>query len=529
MPRLSRAASLLAAAALAPLALAASPALADEASDVAALKAQVAALTALVRQQHETDQQQISSLSSEVTDLKAELAAKPVVTAREGAAPPAAGPAQAFANAEPSRAEPRVVQNSAHKVALQSADGVYQIGFTGVVQLDAGGADFRPGSSVVGPQGLSNGFNARRARIGVTGAAGDFNFGFVYDAGNSQDTTARGIQTAQIIYSGIKGAALEAGYSATYFTLDQATSANDLLFMERSSASNIAIALNAGDNRANIGARLFGDRYWLGGYVTGPSASSDSHTLTQERIGAFGRAAFQVLKGPDYGLHLGLAYDALLQPPNAGNGTPQTLSLSDQPELRLDPTALLNTGTIGTAANPVKGASVWDFETAATWKNLFWQGEYYAYEVDRSGLAHNRFSGEYGQVAWSLTGETHAYNPQAGSYFRLSPKQPFSLQRGTWGAWELAARLDYVNLNSHFLPGVALAAQPDAIDGGAQRGLSLGVNWYPNDIIRVLIDYNHIAYDRLNPTAVKGPPSAPLGAPVGAVFDALSLRIQAAY
>ena len=139
---------------------------------------------------------------------------------------------------------------------------------------------------MVGPQELSNGVNARRARIGFAGTAnGDWGYAFVYDAGNSSDATPKGIQTAQIIYSGLHGAAFEVGYSNTYFTLDQSTLAGDTLFLERASPSNIATNFNAGDSRANAGARLFGDRYWFGAYVTGP-ASGDSHTLTGERFGA---------------------------------------------------------------------------------------------------------------------------------------------------------------------------------------------------------------------------------------------------
>jgi phosphate-selective porin OprO and OprP len=430
------------------------------------------------------------------------------------------------AQGDSSVGEPRVAQNSTHRLLLESPEG-YSIGLTGDVQFDVGDYfNFHAANAAVGPQELSNGVNARRARIGVVGTApGGWGFALVYDAGNSQDTTPKGIETAQIVYGGLKGAAFEIGYSNTFFTLDQATSGNDLLFLERSSASDIATNFNTGDYRANAGVRFFGDRYWAGAYLTGP-ASGDSHTLTAERLGAFERVAVQALSGEDYNLHLGFGLDQLLQAPNSGNGAPNTLSLSDQPELRIDPTTLLNTGTVGTAVHPVTGGHVYDLETAAVWKSLFWQGEYYWYDVERSGLADNHFDGWYGQVAWTLTGESHTYNPQAGSYFRIYPSHPFSLSKGDWGAWEVAARLDYVNLNSNFTPGTALSANPDAIDGGSQRGVSVGLNWYPNDLIRFMLDYNHIDYDKENGTKVAG---APLGVPVGDRFDAISLRSQVAF
>jgi len=542
MPSTPTARRLLALAATSALSgLACGPAFAQDAAPPADLQAQVRQLTALVQSLAEKDQAQIQALQAQVKTLQAQVDAQ---TAQAQTAQTAAGqtatprvaqnatvpftiPGSPRSGEEAGFATPRVEQNETHHFVLKSDDGQYSIGFAGVVQFDSGEyLGYHPASKVVGPQELSDGINARRARIGISGtAAGGWSYAFVYDGGNSQDTAPKGIETAQIVYGGIKGVALEVGYSNTYFTLDQATSSSDTIFLERATPSNIATNFNTGDSRSNAGVRFFGDRYWIGGYLTGP-ASGDSHTTTGERFGAFERAAFQVLKGPDYSLHLGVGVDQLLRSPNAGNGTPDTLSLSDQPELRIDPTTFANTGTLGTVKNPVTGGSVIDVETAATWKGFIWQGEYYHYDVDRQGLRSNTFDGYYGQVAYTLTGETHRYNPQSASYFRIYPNHPFSWRDGTWGAWEVAGRVSYVDLNSYFTAGQSLTSQPDAIDGGKQRGYTLGLNWYPNDLIRFELDYNRIDYDKANGTAVTG---APLGVPVGAHFNALSLRSQVVF
>jgi phosphate-selective porin OprO/OprP len=503
------------------------------------LQAEVEELKALIKAQAERDQRQIDALSAQVKSLQAEVQQQTAVatappssnqglprTAQNGATQSNVPAASAAASGESRTGEPRVATNQTHRLRLETSDGQYSIGLAGLIQFDAGAYNFHADNAAVGPPAFTNGVNARRARIGVVGTApGGWGYALVYDTGNSQDTTPKGIQTAQVVYGGIDGAAIEIGYSNTFFTLDQSTSSADLLFLERSSASNIATNFNTGDSRSNAGFRLFGDRYWAGAYLTGP-ASGDSHTLTAERFGAFERVAVQALRGKDYSLHLGFGVSQLIQAPNSGNGTPNTLSLSDQPELRIDPTTLLNTGTIGNAAHPVSGGRVYDLETAATYKGLFWQGEYYHYQVSRLGLPNNDFDGGYGQIGWVLTGETHTYNNQAGSYYRVYPTHPFSLQKGTWGAVEIAARYDYVGLNSDFTSGVALASQPDAVEGGIQRGVTAGLNWYPNDLVRFMLDYNHIDYDKANGTKVTG---ANLGVPVGASFDAVSLRAQVAY
>ncbi|HEX2817392.1 MAG TPA: porin [Phenylobacterium sp.] len=65
-----------------------------------------------------------------------------------------------------------------------------------------------------------------------------------------------------------------------------------------------------------------------------------------------------------------------------------------------------------------------------------------------------------------------------------------------------------------------------AVDGGRQRGYTLGLNWHPNDLVRLLLAYNHVDYEKANGVVVKG---LALGAPVGAKLDAISLRVQVSY
>ena len=141
--------------------------------------------------------------------------------------------------------------------------------------------------------------------------------------------------------------------------------------------------------------------------------------------------------------------------------------------------------------------------------------------MQRRGLDDASFDGGYGQVAWALTGESHRYNPQAGSYLRLFPNHPFSVKDGGIGAIELAARVSYIDLVDNYDPLVALSSQSAAVNGGRQTGYSLAVNWYPNDLLRFMLDYNHVDFNKRNGLAATG---APLDAQVGTRFDALSLR-----
>src|SRR5262249_2488145 len=94
------------------------------------------------------------------------------------------------------------------------------------------------------------------------------------------------------------------------------------------------------------------------------------------------------------------------------------------------------------------------------------------------------FSGGYVQVAYTLTGENRAYDRRIGTLAReyLGKRGPFTnawLVRGRngrlnggLGAWEIAARYSYVNLND----GVGA----NRIQGGVLNGYTLALNWYLN-------------------------------------------------
>src|SRR3569832_1498316 len=244
--------------------------------------------------------------------------------------------------------------------------------------------------------------------------------------------------------------AIEGGIMDLPWTLDESTSSNDIPFMERASVGVIAQNIAAGDFRSAFGSRWWNDQFWVGGYVTGPttgaihSASSVTPPGTSEQYGAVARVAGQGVSGPGYSVHLGADAEWLIQPPRNLVTQAQTLTLSDRPELRIDPTSLISTGAI---AN-VSGAQVYGVEAAATYGSFIAQGEYYWFNVDRTantglppfGAPSLRFDGGYAQVGYVLTGESRAYNAANAAYGGVKPANPFSLAGGGWGAWEIAGR-----------------------------------------------------------------------------------------
>ena len=86
--------------------------------------------------------------------------------------------------------------------------------------------------------------------------------------------------------------------------------------------------------------------------------------------------------------------------------------------MRIDPTSLISTGALA----GVSGAQVYSVEAAGTYGPLFFQGEYFWYNVDREQpavpLPSVKFDGGYAEAAYVLTGETHKYNAGLGVLWR---------------------------------------------------------------------------------------------------------------
>ena len=220
-------------------------------------------------------------------------------------------------------------------------------------------------------------------------------------------------------------------------------------------------------------------------------------------MGAVARAAGQIISGNDYSLHLGADAQWLIRAPRNEITGAQTLTLSDRPELRIDPTTLISTGALA----GVSGAQVYSVEAAGTYGPLFVQGEYFWYNVDRTTtpapLSSVKFDGGYVQAAYALTGESRKYNPASASYGGIVPSHPFSLTENGWGAFEIGGRVSMMNLNNQL--GTA-----NGVAGGKQLVYTVALNWYVNRNVRFMLDYLHgDVTKQISPTssAMPAPPS----------------------
>jgi phosphate-selective porin OprO/OprP len=425
---------------------------------------------------------------------------------------------QSFVNANaaysPKKAAPFpdvTVKMAGNRPMICTADGFNCVGITGRLHLDVGAYDYRPNTAFTNPQRLNDGVNARRARLGVVGTfARDFEFGLILDGGGTTDGTAS-LNQAFLIYRGFKSfhnLAIEGGYIDVPYTLDEATSSNNIMFLERAAPNVVATSINAGDSRSALGLRMNEAWWWAGAYVTGPTTGTGVNHSQRQPLGATGRLVFVPINSKEGSLLIGGDVSYLAQ--TAGAPNVYNLTLSDRIEVRIDPAsnALLSTG----ALTNVDSALVLSAEAAAQVGSFYAQGEYYDYTVQRKfGQGESHFNGGYAQASFMLTGEARKYSAAAGAYGGINPKNPVDFLTGGWGAWEIAGRYSYVNLND--------TDAPPAIRGGRLQNTTVGLNWYATQNVRFMFNWIHgKVYKR-----------DALSRDVGASYDVYAARMQFAF
>lgn len=444
-------------------------------------------------------------LQEQIADLKAQMAAGQGEIREEIHAQPAVS----LTNGRPTITTP----DSEFKFAVRT-----------ILQFDAANYDVRPLRT---DNDLGSGTNFRRARLGFDATAfKDWNFALWGDFGGS-GVESPVLNQAWIEYVGLKPFGLSeplrirAGAWSTPTGLEDATNTADLMFLERPAIVELVRNLAGGDGRTGGGVFARGERWYAGAVVTGKVVGAPSVPEFGQQSGYILRAAYNPFHGPDYDVHVGATYQGIFQPADtaAGPTVAEAVRLQERPESRVTLTRLVDTGAI-----PSNGLWVVGVEAGASWKNLYAQAEWFDINVSRTAVGATpspfgpSFGGWYVQGAWTLTGEHRVWSSANGGFVGIRPLKPFSLRDWTWGAFEVAARYSVLDLNDQ-AGSAGAAPPPGGIRGGDQKISTLGLNWYPNSVVRFLLDYQWVNVRRLNAT----------GGRLNTDVDVISLRSQFAF
>ncbi len=418
-------------------------------------------------------------------------------------------------------------------IEFKSRDGNFKMAINGRMQVDSqmnvnqdlpnsgGGAANNPlGSGYAAgaagmPATLNDGAGLRRARLGVEGTFfKNTDYKFEYDFTRGNGLNAGGITDAYIRQNFSKPFSIKFGAFKEPFSMEEATSNRYTTFIERNMSTNTFVD-NLNTYKVGIGAN-YAEELWqagvslqtegVGGYnnAYGSNNKFDSATTGSainsnggvNRNGGGGDTGWEVnarvtgmpwMESKTKFLHIGSSgsyininnnYKADGTFSNGGvvfaNGLGSNIDRSG-----VLSTANLTSGTKGTAAyRQAEYLTRYGAESALVYGPFSAQGEYIQTDISGKGYKNESLSGYYGYMTYFLTGESRNYKSSTGAWDRITPAHKFDM-KGGWGAWELASGYDSINLNDGL------------IKGGRVSTAKLGVNWYPNQHVRVMTNYIH--------------------------------------
>jgi len=352
---------------------------------------------------------------------------------------------------------------------LERTDGSAELKFGGRIQAD--GAIISESNGLdedldaLGGNGHGNGVEFRRARL--------FFEGTVYEQlfFKAQYDFAGGESAFKDVFVGVSGLGpvgkVQVGQFKEPFFLDEQTSSNYITFMERGLNAVFFPDRNVGVMAMNTAAEK---RFlWQLGVFRdtddfGDAFSNFNRTDWDTALRLTGLPLWSE-DGSRF-LHLGAGYVHRFRGENERYRQRPEAHLADR---------FVDTGTLA-----ARGADLFDAELAWVHGPLSVQSEYTYALLDRNeGGSNVGFWGAYGQVSYFLTGEHKVYEPDYGRFGRIKPKANFNPAKGGWGAWEIAARFSYLDLDDR------------DVRGGQLWDASAGVNWHLFPNARIMLNYIH--------------------------------------
>jgi len=93
-------------------------------------------------------------------------------------------------------------------------------------------------------------------------------------------------------------------------------------------------------------------------------------------------------------------------------------------------------------------------------------------------------------IAWQVLG-SFVLTGERASFKSVTPRKPFDLKKGDWGAFEVVARVGQLDVDNNTFP---TFANPAASASMATEW-GVGLNWYLNNNVRLYLDYEQTAFD----------------------------------
>ena len=386
---------------------------ADNNSEIAELKAQLVALTAKVAELEERNDAQSGVNIDTAAQLDKLTTGSTVVDTKGG-------------------------------IKVTSADKKFEATIGGRIHFDTYAFD-RDIASTTGTTEF------RRARLTLAGKA--YGWDYKVEQDFAAGTNLDGLRDAYIA-TGLWGGKATIGHFKPYRSMEELTSSNEILMMERPFAS--ATGLFSGRQfQQGVGYQRSGENYTAGFTAFNLRGASGARN---EGVGASGRVTYAPINNDNNTLHFG----GWASVENQNKGSADLVATANYAGRR-GPAQTIATVT-GASGDDI---TVYGLEAAGSFGPLFFQGEY-ANATFGAPLGKDQdVTTWYLQGSWLLNGGHKAYKSATGVF--ASPKVVDK------GLWELTARYDYIE-------------NKDVADREVSSWI-VGMNYYVNPSLRFMFNY----------------------------------------
>ncbi|MFT4179340.1 MAG: porin [Thermomonas sp.] len=337
---------------------------------------------------------------------------------------------------------------------VTSADKKFEASLGGRIQFDA----YSFNSDVASNTDTTE---FRRARLTLSGKA----YGWEYKVENdfAAGSNLDGFRDLYIARN-MPGGKLTIGHFKPYRSMEELTSSNEILMMERPSTSATGI-YSGRQFQQGVGYLRAGSNYTLG--VSAFNLRS-APTARTEGVGFSGRATWAPIDTGTTTFHLGGSYSH----ENLNKGAPNFSAVSNYAGRR-GPSQTIATTTAASGTNDSQ-VDTFGLETAFRNGPFFVQSEYARARFGQTGGSSQDVNAYYVQGSFMLNGGLKAYKATTGVFG--------SPQVGESGLWEVTARYDVME-------------NDDVADMKTSAAL-IGLNYYVNPNMRLMLNYTRGKNDK---------------------------------
>jgi phosphate-selective porin OprO and OprP len=371
--------------------------------------------------------------------------------------------------------------------SLKSADGKNQLKLRGTLHLDGrylGGDD---------PGGTFDTFTATRVRPTIEGTfASIFDFKLMPDFGQGRTV----IQDAYVNARFTQATQLQVGKFKAPIGLERLQSANDMRWVQRGFPTSLVTNRDIG---VQLAGDLAGGRFsYQAAYLNGSNDGSSSETFADVDINDDKEYALRLFVQPfaeseSFAIR-GLGFGV------AGSITDQVGNLTQPllPSFRTPgQSTFFRYRSFGTTAGTIA-----DGERTRIAPQFYYYvgalgvlGEYTEDSQDVSRVvATGLREGTVDTNAWQLA-VSYFLTGEEASFRGFQPKTRFSPNEGTWGAFEIKARVQQLNVDDNAFSGGSDSFADPLVSARQADSYGVGLNWYLNENVKWLLDYDHTTFE----------------------------------